>query len=230
MTSLERALSQALPPTRRQWLAWVRREPVLVGMSYEQLRTELTPGHSSSARADVLLAALWRLTRHDREAGRLLLACLLPGVRAIAGRYRCSLGHEEAFAVAVAALWERIARFDPPTSHVAYRLLWLAGRRVHRAAESQRDTVARYQPLTSDETLVDVMPEVSAKVTLGEAVSAGVVTRRDAWLVWATYGAGLTVAEAAALLGLHYEQAKKRRQRADAALGAWLGGDGTASE
>jgi len=229
MRPLEKALARALPPAHRQWQAWVRQEPALCRVTYEQLRADLVPGLSSRPHADVLLAALWRLAHRDREAGRVLLACLLPGVRAIATRYQHRLGYEEAFTVAVAGLWERIAHFDPPASHVAYRVLWLAGRRVHRAARDRREDVARSRPLTRDETVVEVSQEVSIGVTLGEAVSAGIVTRRDAWLVWATHCAGLTVAEAAMLLGLGYEQAKKRRQRADAALKAWLGASGNAS-
>lgn len=218
----ERALARALPPTRRQWTAWARQERVLRGITYEQLRAELTPGRSSRPRADALLAALWRLARHDREAGRILLACLLPGVRRIVARYGRSLGQDEAFMTAGVALWERIARFDPPADYVAYRMLWLAGRRVHHAAVSGRAEADRCRPVTGDETAVEVTSGVSVRVTLGEAVSAGVVTRRDAWLVWATHCAGLTVVEAAGLLGIGYERAKKRRQRADAALKAWL--------
>lgn len=229
MTSLERALACAMPPTRRQWQAWGRHEVALRGISYERLRAELAPGRRSRPRADLLLAALWRVARHDREAGRILLACLLPGLRAIVSRFQRTVGYDEAFAIAVAALWERIARFDPPTSHVAYGLLWLAGRRVHHVANSRQAEIVRCQPVTDDETPVVVSPEVSAKVTLGQAVTAGVICRQDAWLVWATHCAGLTVAQAAGPLGLGYEQAKKRRQRAAAALKVWLEADEGAS-
>lgn len=213
------------PPTLRQWQAWARREPALRHLSYERLRAELAPGPCRRERADVLLAALWRLTRHDRDAGAVLVACLVPGLGAIATRYQRSLGYDEAFMLGVAAVWDRIARFGPPDSHVAYRLLWLAGRRVHRAAVTEREQAGRHQPLADHDTVV-TEPDVPVRVTLGDAVGVRVVSRRDAWLIWATHCAGLTVAEAAGLLGMGYEQAKKRRQRADDALKSWLETDG----
>jgi hypothetical protein len=218
------------PPTLRQWRAWAGREPVLRCLSYERLRAELVPGRCDRARVDVLLAALWRLTRHDRDAGGVLVACLVPGLRAIAVRYQHRLGREEAFMLAVAAVWDRVARFGPPASHVAYRLLWLAGRRVHHAAVSEREHAGRHQPLMPDHHAAVIDPPgVPVGVTLADAVDAGVIGRRDAWLVWVTHGAGLTVAEAAGLLGIGCEAAKKRRQRADTALKTWLEtSDGTA--
>jgi DNA-directed RNA polymerase specialized sigma24 family protein len=201
----------------------------LRGLTYEQFRAELTPGCGSRERADEQLAALWRLARCDDEAGQALLAVLVPGFRAIAGRYQRSLGWDEAFAIAVGGAWERIARFDPPRSHVTYRLLWLAGRRVHRAAVDQEADGVGRPVVTGNETRSETGPEVSVSVTLLEAVRSEVVTRHDAWLVWATHCAGLALADAAELLGLGYEQAKKRRQRARAALETWLMLDGRAS-
>lgn len=217
------------PPTLRQWRRWAGCEPALRGLSYERLRAELVPGRCDRARTDVLLAALWRLSHQDRDAGAVLVACLVPGLRAIAVRYQRRLGRDEAFTLAVSAVWDRVARFGPPAGHVAYRLLWLAGRRVHRAAVGERDHARRRQAITVDHHPRAGPPEVPVSVTLAEAVNAGIIGRRDAWLVWATHCAGLAVAEAAGLLGLGYEAAKKRRQRADAALKCWLDdGDGTA--
>lgn len=228
---LDTSLARTPRPTRRQWQAWARREPVLRPLTYDQLRALLDVARRTPhARADALLAALWRLAHHDRDAGRVLLACLLPALRAVAARYRRTLGDEEAFTVAVTAAWDRVARFDPPTSHVAYRLQWLAGRRVHQAATRQREHAARQQHLTDELLAFAATPEgLPVRVLLGEAVDAGIVSRQGAWLVWATDCAGLSIGEAAGLLGIGYEATKKQRQRAAAALRGWLDTDRKAS-
>jgi len=226
---LHATLARTLPPTRRQWRGWQDRERALRGVTYERLRVELADRRTPRARADGLLAALWRLARHDRDAGRVLLASLLPGARSIAAGYRRSLGYDEALTVAVAALWDRIARFDPPARNVAFRLVWLAGRRVNDTATARRAHAARHRLLTSPDTTPSGPAGLPVRVLLGQAVNAGVVTREGAWLTWATRCAGITLAEAAELLGIGYEAAKKRRQRTEAALAGWLGVDRKAS-
>lgn len=219
--SLDTILAGAPRPTRGQWRAWTRREPVLAGLGYEQLRGELAvDAGTPRARNDVLLGALWRLARSDAGAGGVLLACLAPALGAVAGRYRRTLGVDEALAVAAAAVWDRVARFDPPTENVAYRLRWLAGRAVHRAAIRQRDHAGRHQPLTEDTP--GPAAGLPVRVLLGEAAGAGVVSRRAAWLLWVTNCEGLSLAEAAGLLGVSYDAAKQCRRRAALRLRAWL--------
>jgi hypothetical protein len=218
---LDTTLAGAPRPTRRQWRAWTRREPVLECLTYEQLRSELDIATGTSrARSDALLGALWRLARCDPDAGGVLLACLLPALGSVAGRYRRTLGYEEAMSVAAAAVWDRVARFDPPTDSVAYRLRWLAGRAVHRAALRQRGEAGRRQPLAEDTP--GTAAGLPVRVLLGEATDAGVVPGRGAWLVWVTYCEGLSLSEAAELLGVSYDAAKQRRQRAARRLRAWL--------
>jgi hypothetical protein len=234
--ALDVTLARHWRPTRRQWQGWARREPVLRTLTYDQLRTLLdvataTPG----LRADGVLAALWRLARHDREAGRLLLVCLAPGLRSVAGRYRDTLGQQEAFTVAVAAVWDRVARHRPFERDVAYRLQWLAGRRVHRAAVRERvhashrehpcavwDPVRAHQSSDVEAAATGIPEGLPVRVLLAEAVGAGIVSQRDAWVVWATEVAGLGLGEAAERAGMGYEAAKKARQRATARLRAWL--------
>jgi hypothetical protein len=57
------------------------------------------------------------------------------------------------------------------------------------------------------------------------AVTAGVLGTFDATLIEATRLNGLSLVDAAMLLGVSYEAAKKRRRRAEAAWVAWWGPD-----
>lgn len=208
-------------PRRGRWRAWQLREPELRDVQRDQLQAGRDPGGN----ADELLAGLWRLARHDGNAGALLLACLGPGTRRIARMYGRTLGRDEATAIALAAIWDRIARFDPPPQRVAQRLLWLAGRNVHRATIRRRAELRHSIPTADHHTLPAAPVGEPTLVLLRHAVAAGIVTPEGAWLTWATRCIGLALAEAGGVLDLGYEATKKRRQRAEAALSAWLGGD-----
>jgi DNA-directed RNA polymerase specialized sigma24 family protein len=196
---------------------------VLAGLTYEQLRAKTQGGQGAPVgRADVLLGALWRLSRQDGDAGRVLLACLAPAARAVASAYWHSLGNEEAFAIAIAAMWDRIARFDPYEHYVAYRLKWLARRHVNKAATERREHRSHTRPLTDDVTAPIEPTGLPVLMLLSEAADVGAVTRRGAWLTWATHCEGLSLAQAAELAGIGYEAAKKSRQRAGKSLRGWL--------
>lgn len=62
---------------------------------------------------------------------------------------------------------------------------------------------------------------VAAGLILDHAAQAGVIAPIDAALIAATRLAGLTIREAADLIGIDPEAAKKRRQRVEPALAAW---------
>lgn len=220
---LDAAFTRMPPPTRRQWQTWTSREPALRGLSYEQLRAELdTDWCASTGRADELLAGLWRVARQDVDAGRVLLACLLPGARSTAAGYRRCLGYDEALAIAVEAMWDRIARFDPFDREVAFRLKWLARRRVHEATIKMREHGDRCRPLTDQVKLPAAPSGLPVLVLLGEAADAAVVSRRGVWLVWATRCAGMSLVEAAELAEVAYDTAQKSRRRAELRLRCWL--------
>lgn len=233
---LDHTLARPWRPTRRQWQEWARREPVLRPLSFDQFRALLAVAPATpAAGADRLLGALWRLASHDPEAGRLLLVCLLPALRSVAGRYRDTLGSQEAFTVAVAAVWDRVARHRPFERDVAYRLQWLAYRRVHRAAVRERahasrradpvvrDPVHGRPPGDTEAVQGTGTPEgLPVQVLLAQAAQARIVSQRDAWVLWATEVAGIGLGQAAELAGMSYQAAKKARQRAKARLREWL--------
>jgi hypothetical protein len=216
---LETALER-MAPTRAQWDAWTRREPSLAGLTYGDVRRMLRTGCQD--RKDELLGALVRATHADPGAFGVVAACLLPGLRRRVARYAPALDRQDALAVMVDGLYEAVAGHDAAegSRFVAGGLLALPTRRLRRAVADQQawslhachDT----EPISATADL-----ELSAAAMLASAVDAGVVTDRDAQLILETRIAGCSLREAARRLGLGYEVAKKRRQRAEARWAAW---------
>ena len=216
---LETALERTAP-TRTQWDAWTQREPTLAGLTYEDVHRVLRTGCQD--RKDELLGALVRTTHADPSAFAVVAACLLPGLRYRIARYAPSLDRQEALAVMVDALYEAVTGYDATedSRFVAGALLDLPTRRLRRAVADQRSwsTHARHDTDTAS-TAGGV--EVSAAAMLASAVAADVVTDGDAQLILDTRIAGRSLRDAARRRGLHYETAKKRRQRAEARWATW---------
>lgn len=218
--NLEAALTR-IAPGHAQWNDWTRREPILAGMSYQDVRSQLRAG--TQRRKDELLAALVRIVRADAEAFGVLAACLLPGVRHRVARYGRSLEREEALDIMVTGLFERVVAAratDDHTGHVAGRLLSLPTERLRRAASVQGTWSAQtgHDLGTTSGTCA---VELSAATLLVIAVEADVIDDQDARLIFVTRFAGRSLREAAQRLGLRYEAGKKRRQRAEARWAAW---------
>lgn len=211
---------QRTTPTRAQWQTWIQRQPALAGLSYQDLRRELRTG--SQARKDELLGALVRLVQADPAAFGTLAACLLPGVRHRVARYAPSLDRQEALAVMVAALYEGTARYDLEvhTRFIAEKLLALPTRRLRRAVAAHRTWSGHEQP-NSNVAPHASGPELSPRALLAPAVGAGVLTKQEARLIFDTRIAARSLPEVARQIGLRYEAAKKRRQRAEARWAAW---------
>jgi hypothetical protein len=214
-TTLERTA-----PTLTQWDAWTRREPSLAGLTYGDLLRVLRTGGQD--RQDELLGALVRATHAHPDAFAVVAACLLPGLRHRVARFAPSLDRQEALAVMVDALYEAVAGYDTTdqSRFVAGGLLALPTRRLRRAAADQRSWSLQVRRDTDTASPAPSV-ELSAAAMLASAVDAGVVTDRDAQLILETRIAGCSLREAARRLGLGYEAAKKRRQRAEARWAAW---------
>jgi hypothetical protein len=197
--NLEAALAR-IAPNRAQWSDWTRRQPILAGLSYHDVRFHLRTG--GQQRKDQLLAALVRIARTDPEAFGVLAACLLPGLCHRVARYARTLEREEALAIMVAGLYDRLRRAES----------------VQRGWTAQ----TRHDPETASRAGA---VELSAATLVVTAVDAGVIDEQDARLILATRFAGRPLREAAQRLGLHYEAVKKRRQRAEARWAAWWAPD-----
>jgi hypothetical protein len=181
--NLEAALAQTTP-TRTQWIDWTRREPMLAGLTYEDVRSQLRTG--TQQRKDDL-TTLVRIARAEPEAFGVLAASLLPGLRHRVARYAPSLERQEAFAIMVAALYERVAAHavDDRARFVAGRLLSLPTARLRRAMASQRTWAAQVRNRPDRASRASVV-ELSPATMLATAVDAGVIAEQDARLIFAT--------------------------------------------
>lgn len=216
-------------PTRRQWRQWVETEPRLAELGDpDGIGRALRGGPPQ--RQDELLSVLVRLAQGGAgggDAAVLVLArCLWPGMRHRVIVHGWPLDVDEAFSIMVAGLVEAVHGYDPAARprFVAAGLLAGPTRRLHRAASLARQAADDVHDV-SDEDYAAGLLELSAAGLLGLAVDAGVLRAADAWLIRATRAEGLALAAAAGRLGLSYEAAKKRRQRAERRWADWWAPD-----
>jgi hypothetical protein len=184
----------------------------------ERLRQELR--HSSPARQDELLAALVRAARNHHEAIAAVAACLLPGLRSHIRRFAPGLPPDDAWSVAVEGLCAAIVTGDVPRTFVAARLLDGPKRYLQRDVRREVIRPDRPGPIP-DRPGLHQADEPSGSLILGCAANAGAISRSDAALLHTTVFAGHGLAFAAGRMGVAYETAKKRRQRAGQRWADW---------
>ena len=222
-------------PSPRTFARWQALEPALadhddLASLVAEVRNPDTPLERENAR----LAALIRLARRDDEALVALIIVLRPRIRAMARRFGASLDRPDAEAEYLTAFVARARRYDldrlPPK--LATNLLLGAARKL-RATRDRHKTWRNTTVHLNGTDPTTALPgpgagaglegvELSPHTTIALAVRAGAIKAADATLVTATKLDGLPLADAAHLLGITYEAAKKRRQRACAALAAYL--------
>ena len=213
------------PPTAR-WRQWQRDEPILNGHEFAAVRRTLLDRQVSSDRKDEILAALIRRAQRTRDddARVATIVCLLPGLRRIAGRFGVILGRHDALAELLASLWSSLEHFDLDRrcDRIAGRLLAGGAQRLASLARQERDWRDRTD--RGQDPVRQPAPATEPAGVSG-AVTAGVLDAFDAALIEATRLNGLSLADAARLLGVSYEAAKKRRRRAEVAWLAWWSPD-----
>jgi hypothetical protein len=221
-TTIERRLRDYRPPPAR-WAEWQCDEPELRGRGYADVRRLLLDRECHAERKDALLLALVRRAGRDSEASMCVIACLYPGLSRIARRYGGVLGRDEAWGGLAEALIRRLGTFDPThrSRFVAANLLRDAGHDLRRVM--RRELWWRERVQLHEEPALE-MPSAADGPHSGDPLAEDArLTVLDAALIRATRVGGLSLRDAAALLGLSYEAAKKRRQRAEA---EWLSRSG----
>lgn len=216
-------------PCPRTWADWQQDDARLAGLDFMRLRRRLLDRGVPNAEKDALLAALiCRCQRNpdDGQARTAVIVCLLPGLRSIVRRYQDILGRSDAWAEVVSSLYVLAHAYDLARrpERVAANLLWDCTNRLLRCVRQERAWrdhndlgfsvncfVSRSSPI-SESWLPD---------PLGEGASHGILDSIDVALIAATRLTGVALADAGSLLGLSYEAAKKRRQRAEAGWVQW---------
>jgi DNA-directed RNA polymerase specialized sigma24 family protein len=219
---------ERIAPIRRQWRRWSASEPVLAGHSYVEVRAELHDQSGAYERNDEVLAALCRIARNDADAMAIVAALLLPGLRRRACRQR-ALDREDALSELVGALCRHIVSYDTARRprYVASNLLQDSTRDLQRSTTKVSAGAVSGWPLVgTDLAAADPGREenVTASLVLESAMRAGIISRSEAALVLLTVFADAGLGDAARALGITYEAAKKRRQRALPRLAKWWRG------
>ena len=203
----EVALARFETPDRLIGFLWDKREP--------------------SEEKDRVLLALLRLARREASASRVVLQAMLPGLKTLAAAMLKrhpehgdpALDREELWQVLFVEMLERIKTYPlkrRPGS-VAANLILDVKHAVLAEAQRARATAGELPldaPLEADEQALRPRPGVDVEEPLRRAVAAKAITAADAELLLLVDVDGVSLREAAGRLGLSYNLARIRRQRA----------------
>lgn len=230
LEELERELEQELANAalERRYLEWCEHDETLARFKRPSELLRFLRRRPTTVEEDAVLRALLLPAAEDRNAGRLVLYALLPGLKSVARRALTGADErEELWATLLACVWEQIASYPVARRprRVAANLLLDTLRATLRAMAAARgsERVVAFESL--ERHAAPPMPdeERDVEVLLAEAVRAGAISREEAELVLTTRFEEVGLAEFAAARGEPYNRVKVRRQRAERRLLVWLG-------
>ena len=213
---------------RLELRAWAAQEASLSRFeSPDRLIGFLWDKHVSPVEKDRVLLALLRLARRESSAGRVVLQAMLPGLKALAAVLLKraptggdpALDREELWQVLFVAMLERIRAYpvERRPRKVAANLI-LDVEHVVLAEVQRARTAAGELPLEEslepEEAALRSRPGVDVEEPLRRAVAAKAITSADAELLLLVDVDGMPLREAAGRLGISYNLARIRVQRA----------------
>jgi hypothetical protein len=227
-------IAAAAVPGRRRLAAWARTEPTLAGLGYSELTRLLwddTPPIDYD-RKDRLLAALVRLAHTDQAAALLLVACLLPGVKARLRSHGHGVARDDSVAVMVGCLWRRVAHYplDRRPTKIAANLLGDTLGDFIDWRDREHAWTDHTAPTDDDPTdgLVEAGGSVSPTLMWHDAQRAGVLSDGEVTLIDVTRLVGVPLPVAAQHLHISHGAARKRRRRAELRWAPWWTTEGAA--
>lgn len=220
------ALEAAPLPGRHRFAAWAEAEPALAGLTPYDLRGVLLDDTQpvDYDRRDDILAALIRLSHSDDQAHTLLVTCLLPGLRTRLVRHGWGLDHEEAAAIALTALCQRIHNYPllRRPRRIAMNLLLDTAHDLITARDKELEHRANAVPTDRHlDRAVDQPDSVTENLLWAATRQAGILNDREIALIRATRLEDLPITAVAPLLAMGHEAARKARQRALHKLKTW---------
>ena len=147
----------------------------------------------------------------------------LPGLRRVAARLVADypgIDPVEADAEVLTGFLEALAHLDATTGHLPGRLCWAAYRAGRVACRAEAAAAGRRAPAVF--STAPPRPWGHPDLVLAEAVAAGVIEPFHAELISATRLGGVYLPALAARLGADPHSLRRRRQRAEARVVAWL--------
>lgn len=174
---------------------------------------------------DRLLHSVVRLAATDRDARRVVLQVLIPGLAGVARSYRLRWGRDEADSMVVAAALERIASYPLHRTRPAVSIIRDVQNDMHKARlrEVALETALgdpfplhQLRVLPEAATAKPASDELLELVT--EAMDGGSVSLRGARLILLHRVVGVRTADIARAEGRRPCTVRKHRQQAEAAL------------
>jgi DNA-directed RNA polymerase specialized sigma24 family protein len=209
---------------RAELARWSRRNPGLARFEtpWVLLRFLRAPGDAEAK--DDLLRTLLTLARTEPLAGRVVLQALLPGLKAQAGRQLFGAEErDELWELTLAHCWEQIRCYPlgQRPRRVAANILLDT---LHATlGERKRERRFRQELTNDDAPVASGVAAADVEAPLRAAVTARALTGSDAELILLTRIDGLSLAEASAALGVSYNVARVKLQRAERRLFVFLG-------
>jgi hypothetical protein len=211
----------------RALVRWRAGEPEMsevssLGGLVEALGDRLRP-----ERQDALMSALLRQSREDTDARRVILRVLTPALVNVSRGYSMVMGNDDAASVTVLAAMERMTSYTASRpGRPAANLMQDVRYTVYRASLRESAVPTGHPPLLSIEDAELVCPE-AAELTaseyllriLAEAISGGRLTGDGGRVIILTRIADVPTATLAKADGVRPSSIRKRRERAEAALG-----------
>ena len=207
---------------------WKVAEPALARFAGpERVIAFLWDRNASPVEKDRVLAALLRLARTESLAARMVLQAMLPGLKTLAAVFlkrgadtesEPALERSELWQVLFLAMLERIRTYP-----LARRPRKIAANLVldvkHVTLADLQRTRSGYQELPRDEPLEvpagsSALAAADVEEPMRRAVAAGAISAADAELLLQVDVDGVSLREAAERLGISYNAAKHRRQKA----------------
>lgn len=174
---------------------------------------------------DRLLHQVIRLAATDRDARRVVLQALIPGLVGVARSYRLRWGRDDADSMVVAAAWERIANYPLNRMRPAVNIIRDVQHDMHKARlrEVALETVAAELSTLHQ---LPVLPEALARQPASDellelvtdAVDEGTISLRGARLILLHRVVGVRTEDIARAEGRRPCTVRKHRQQAEAAL------------
>ena len=213
---------------RLELRTWAEREPSLARFETpDTLIRFLWDKRAAPVEKDRVLLALLRLARRESLAGRVVLQAMLPGLKALASvllKRRPeggdpALDREGLWQVLFVEMLERIKTYplESRPRKVAANLVLDVKHRALAETQNARTAIEELpidEPLEADERALRPRPGVDVEEPLRRAVQARAITAADAELLLLVDVDGVPLREAAGRLGLSYNVARARVQRA----------------
>jgi DNA-directed RNA polymerase specialized sigma24 family protein len=207
---------------------WRAGEPALAQFVDPQgVVTFLWDKRASPIAKDRVLAALLRRARTDASAGRVVLQAMLPGLKGLAAVFlkrhpdresEPALERDELWQVLFVSMLERIKTY-PLARRPGKIAANLLGDTKHATLAELQHARGAYRELPRDEPLEPATesnpwPAEDVEEPLRRAVAAKAISHADADLIAWVDVDGVSLRKAAERLGISYNAAKIRRQRA----------------